>query len=342
VGFKSLVSNTIGFHNTAVGDFALNDNISGDYNLAAGSFALQKSTGDRNVAVGPVALRDNVTGTRNVALGVDAGQKNTGSDNVFVGFETGRDNTGTGNVFIGRSVGLTATGSNRLMIDNSSTATPLIQGDFNTNVVGINGTMGVGVATTNCRFNVAALAGEDAFRVQIDGGTKLLVHNNGGIMVAANGTPTYGLQLPNIPTQLIGQGVAFAWNTYSDERIKSNIQPLTYGLKELLQLQPKSYDHHASSQDERGLIFFDDGVTTPDLGFIAQEVQRIIPEVVHVPSDENGELWSMDYVRLIPVLVNGIQTLASENERLKARVEVLEERFATSPEMDVNASTKRP
>jgi hypothetical protein len=282
IGASAMYHNTIGFHNTAIGHLTLHENSGGDYNLAVGNFALQKATSDRNVAIGPVALRDNISGTRNVAVGTDAGQKNTGSDNVFIGFEAGRDNLGTGNVFIGRSVGNTATGSNRLMIDNSNTSTPLIQGDFSTNTLAINGTMGIGVATT-----------------------------------------THALTLQNNSGLLLGQAIAYAWNTYSDKRVKSDIQQIHYGLKEVLRLRPVSYLHSSSVFSEDGTIHLE-GQPTSDIGFVAQEVYDLIPEVVNKPDDESIALWSMNYTRLIPVLVQSIQELSEQNALLLGRLQTLE------------------
>ena len=43
------------------------------------------------------------------------------------------------------------------------------------------------------------------------------------------------------------------------------------------------------------------------IGFLAQEMHDIIPEVVSKPKDEQVDLWSMDYEKLIPVLVNSIK-----------------------------------
>jgi hypothetical protein len=84
------------------------------------------------------------TGSYNVFSGYAAGYFTTGSFNVFSGHQAGFFNTGDGNVFIGNNVGFNEAGSNKLYIDNSSTATPLIYGDFGDNRVGINR-----VATTN-------------------------------------------------------------------------------------------------------------------------------------------------------------------------------------------------
>jgi len=51
--------------------------------------------------------------------------------------------TGSGNVFLGYTAGYNETGSNKLYIDNSNTATPLIYGEFDNNILTINGNLEV-------------------------------------------------------------------------------------------------------------------------------------------------------------------------------------------------------
>lgn len=78
----------------------------------------------------------------NTAFGAGAGENTTsGSDNTFVGKGAGNGNTtGTGNVYLGNEAGsLNTIESNQLAIDNSNTIDPLIEGDFSTNDVIING-----------------------------------------------------------------------------------------------------------------------------------------------------------------------------------------------------------
>ena len=101
-------------------------------------------------------------------------------------------------------------------------------------------------------FLINAAAGDHAFRVQVDGATKFRIYDNGGVSVGFNTIATYALVLQNNSTPLVGQARAYAWTTYSDARIKSNQQQLSYGLKEVLQLQPKSYLHHSSEYAEDG------------------------------------------------------------------------------------------
>lgn len=59
------------------------------------------------------------------------------------------------------------------------------------------------------------------------------------------------------------------------------------------------------------------------IGFIAQDVDQIIPEVVH--RDRDGYL-SIDYARMTTVLVEAIKELKAENDLLKERIDRLEEK----------------
>jgi|GEM_PF-2499209 len=72
-----------------------------------------------------------------------------GDNNVAIGYMSGYSITsGTGNVFIGFTAGSSVLGteSNKLYIDNSSTPSPLIYGDFSANTLQFNGNVGVSKA----------------------------------------------------------------------------------------------------------------------------------------------------------------------------------------------------
>jgi hypothetical protein len=91
----------------------------------------------------------------------------------------------------------------------------------------------------------------------------------------------------------------------SDRREKKRIQKLSYGLKEIMRLRPVQYHWKNKPNDNA------------KLGLIAQEVQKVIKEVVvdhDYDRDENGnwiredfEVLGMYYTDLIPVLIKGIQ-----------------------------------
>ncbi|NOS94315.1 MAG: hypothetical protein HOP30_20570, partial [Cyclobacteriaceae bacterium] len=104
----------------------------------------------------------------------------------------------------------------------------------------------------------------------------------------------------------------------SDLRLKKNVKSLPYGLQEVLQLRPVTFEWK-NSKDE-----------STKLGLIAQEIQTIIPEVVNVGSDEQ-KMLGVKYADLIPVLIKAIQEQnkliadqKKENGELKAALEKLE------------------
>ncbi|NHM07317.1 hypothetical protein G4D82_08805 [Flavobacterium sp. CYK-4] len=160
-------SNTTGNLNTAYGAAALDNNTTGSSNVAIGRSALSaNSSGDNNVAVGESALSYKVLGSGNVALGsATMASATNASGNIAIGSEAGYSNlTGNKNIFLGYQAGYNETGSDKLYIDNSSTVSPLIYGDFATDVLKINGTLNV-----NSAYNLPITAGAANQVLQTDG-----------------------------------------------------------------------------------------------------------------------------------------------------------------------------
>lgn len=126
LGFASGVYNTTGASNIFIGRYAGYNNNDGYYNLFMGTSAGSSNT----------------SGNSNIFLGEQSGWKSqTGNTNVYLGYQSGHENvSGSGNLFLGYNAGYNETGSGKLYIDNSSTTTPLIYGDFSTNNVIVNGT----------------------------------------------------------------------------------------------------------------------------------------------------------------------------------------------------------
>ncbi|REE08739.1 hypothetical protein DFQ09_106206 [Winogradskyella pacifica] len=159
VGYHALYKNLDGTNNTGVGYEALNENVNGSNNSAFGYGALKSNTsgnnsafgsnalglvtsGVNNVAVGTFSGSQLITGGSNVFVGHNSGRSATGDENVFIGKNTGRNTTGSSNVFIGNNAGLDSSfgsAENTLVIQNSSSDTPLIYGEFNNNIFRVNG-----------------------------------------------------------------------------------------------------------------------------------------------------------------------------------------------------------
>jgi hypothetical protein len=117
---------SIGTDNTYVGNNAAHSVTGGKENTALGSGAMYyKQTGRGNTAIGAWSLLDNVRGHENTAIGSRAGQNATGSGNVFIGY----------------GAGFYASGNNKLYIGNDlyTSLTPLIYGEFDNDLVRVNG-----------------------------------------------------------------------------------------------------------------------------------------------------------------------------------------------------------
>jgi hypothetical protein len=88
----------------------------------------------------------------------------------------------------------------------------------------------------------------------------------------------------------------------SDRRLKTNILPLPYGLKDVMKMEPVSYNWKENPAMQK-------------IGLIAQDVKKLVPEVV--TGDENKEMLGMNYSELVPVLINAIKEQQKQIEDMK-------------------------
>jgi len=88
-------------------------------------------------------------------------------------------------------------------------------------------------------------------------------------------------------------------SSLSDRRVKTNIRGLTSGLRIVNAL--------------RGVRFIKDD--KPDLGVIAQEVQKLLPELV---SEDAEGMLSVDYGRITAVLIEAVKELTNRVQKLEA------------------------
>ena len=96
---------------------------------------------------------------------------------------------------------------------------------------------------------------------------------------------------------------------YSDERIKENIKTIDNALDKVKALRGVSYNR-TDLEDK-----------STKVGVIAQEVQKVLPEVVQ--EKEDGML-SVSYGNMVSVLIEGMKEQQEQIEALKARIDELE------------------
>ena len=160
VGYKAGYKNTTGRSNVFIGYLAGFTSIDKDYNTYVGYNAGLLSTGEENsffgnqsglmnignsnsfFGVGSGLMND--AGSGSCLFGYKAGQNSSGNNNIMMGYRTGYNNSsGSGNVFLGHQAGYSELGSNKLYIENSTSSTPLIYGEFDNDSLQINGNLNV-------------------------------------------------------------------------------------------------------------------------------------------------------------------------------------------------------
>jgi hypothetical protein len=95
----------------------------------------------------------------------------------------------------------------------------------------------------------------------------------------------------------------------SDARLKSNIVALGPTLISLLQLEAKSYTMKNDTEQKQ------------KIGLLAQEVQKVFPELV---SEDNNGMLAVNYQALVPVLINALKELESETSTLESQMSEFE------------------
>lgn len=117
----------------------------------------------------------------------------------------------------------------------------------------------------------------------------------------------------------------------SDRRLKYAEKPIEYGLQDVMNLRPLIYTQKVPKgmRESHGFV---DGETVESFGFIAQDIQKIIPELVSTP-EESDKYLTVSYGKLTPILVKAIQDQQkiiegqqSVIDELIGRIEALEEK----------------
>ena len=104
-----------------------------------------------------------------------------------------------------------------------------------------------------------------------------------------------------------------SWQNASDLAYKKDIEDITYGIDTVKQLKPRKYKHKGTNDD--------------DIGFIAQELETVIPEIVGGDEGSKGVSYgnfTAVLTKAIQELTTKVETLEQENIALRVRVTNLE------------------
>ena len=297
-GFNALNANTLGTANTATGISALGLNTAGFYNTATGGYALnQNDSGYFNTATGYQSLSSNTTGDANTATGYTTLFYNT----------TGYENTANGN---------TALHDNTTGFDNTASGSQALY--LNTTGHG-NVASGNGALTANTTGNNNTADGEYALYVSTTGQNNIAIGNSTGAVLT---TGSYNIDIGNtgvladesntirIGTKTIHKRVIIAgitnsaivgWPVYVNTNGRLGVQPSSIRFKKdvrdmgassdrIMKLRPVTFQYKSDPSGAR------------QYGLIAEEVQRVYPELVM--HDDKGRTMGVRYDLLPAILLN--------------------------------------
>ena len=145
----------------------------------------------------------------------------------------------------------------------------------------------------------------------------IYIENNGNVGLGTS-TPSEKLEvngnaLINGNLTLTGQVL-----TPSDIRLKSDILPIDNALGLIAPLEVKKYYYRQQSFPELNLPGGE------HYGLIAQEVESHLPQLVSVQRHDNNTLRHVDYMSMIPILVQALQELDDKNQALTNTNKTLE------------------
>ena len=255
-----------------------------------------------NTAIGGSALSLNTDGSFNTAIGYRTLLANT----------TGYNNTATGaDALTSNTTGLfnTAYGSSTLLINSTG---------YGNTAIGTKALINNETGTLNTAIGYDA--GVSGSNTNLTNTTAI---GNGARVTESNTIQLGNTDVTNVKTSgTLNAAAVFAGGMQltSDLRLKSNITPLANSLATVMQLNPVHYMKKSSLAST--------AYSREENGFIAQEIQKILPFVVTEGTDEN-KLLSVDYNSFIPMLTKAIQEqqkqIEDQNAKIAAQQKQIEE-----------------
>ena len=138
--------------------------------------------------------------------------------------------------------------------------------------------------------------------------TSLVTRSNGYMNFYTNNTERMRLETDG-DLHVDGDVIAYS-TTISDQRLKGNVETIKDALNKVTDLRGVTYTWNAGSRTGKS-----------DMGVIAQEVESIIPEIVHDKEMAlmDGETYkTVDYEKLTALLIEAVKELKAEVDVLKA------------------------
>jgi hypothetical protein len=221
--------------------------------------------------------------------------------------------TSGGNVGIGTSSPLQALGTTLTVQGTVVCNASVSGGNYNENIranragngysaIAMGGANGSTAGTGTGVWTLVAPPVAESYRFYFDyNGTSVVSFSTGGTITASGNIIAGQINSGALGTGAVYSSSGALTNTNpSDRRLKENIIPIVYGLNEILQLNPVSFDWKNDKNKNK------------QFGFIAQEVQEVMPEAII-----EGEYLGLEKDAIYTALINAIKELKAEIDELK-------------------------
>lgn len=187
-----------------------------------------------------------------------------------------------------------------------------------------NGNVGIGTLTPNVNFKTT-IAGPSLTIKDGSAGVNYNFYNPTSGLYIADVSPSVGCTYSYLGHSKAWYSGTFTYLTcngtfynYSDERLKKNINSLNFDSNTFSQLNPVSYDYldsvNTTNAKGKPRTLKYDKSEYPTQGFLAQEVQKIYPQLV-VTDDSTG-LLKIKTLEFIPILVKALQDQQAQIDAL--------------------------
>ena len=178
------------------------------------------------------------------------------------------------------------------------------------NVTGIIAVTNGGTGTTT-----GSITGSGALTFSAGGTNENInLSPSGNGKTLLNGNVGIGTENPSAKLQVSGDIVANSIAGSSDERFKINISPIVNPLEKVLKLNGITFDWNTEEFSSRAFS------EKRSIGFIAQEVERILPEVVETEKTTEG-YKSVQYDKIVALLVEAIKEQQKQIQLLQNEIE---------------------
>ncbi len=131
-----------------------------------------------------------------------------------------------------------------------------------------------------------------------------------GITIMENGNIGIGSLTPSVRLQVAGDIIANSIAGSSDLRFKTNITPIENPLQKVLKLRGVNFDWNKNAFPERSFS------ESKAIGFIAQEVEKVLPEVVQTEKTAEG-YKAVQYDKVVALLVEAIKEQQKQIDGLR-------------------------